>query len=161
MLGFKTGLKGYDSTSITFKVSFENPLSVSQGGEPDKVHIVFPDPEMFIAKNTGLALKLNENEEEEDNLRLDLPRQFPDADLFKNLGDAGESVKMVSQVAMGANIGLTIFLSVSLKAMWNMVHVLQIIIFLPEILDFPPNTMLFINSLNEAIELEQFKEFVY
>ena len=68
---------------------------------------------------------------------------------------------MVSQVAMGANIGLTIFLSVSLKAMWNMVHVLQIIIFLPEILDYPPNTMLFINSLNEAIELEQFKEFVY
>ena len=85
---------------------------------------------------------------------MDLPRQFPDANLFKNMGDAGESVKLVSQAAMGANVALTIFLSVSLKAMWNMVHVLQVIIFLPTLLDFPPNTQIFINSLNEAIELE-------
>ena len=56
---------------------------------------------------------------------------------------------------MGANVVMTLFLSVSLKAMWNMVHVLQVIIFLPELLDYPPNAKLFIDSVNEAIELEE------
>ena len=159
-LGFKMSLTDYDVNSVSFKIDFENPLSVSQGRQSDIVHVYFPEPDMFIAKKTGLALSLGE-EEEDDQIEMDLPRQFPDSNLFKDMGDAGNSVKLVSQAAMGANVALTVFLSVSLKAMWNMVHVLQVIIFLPELLDFPPNTQLFINSLNEAIELEQFKEFVY
>ena len=55
---------------------------------------------------------------------------------------------------MGANIVLTVFLSVSLKAMWNMVHVLQLIIFLATLIKYPPNAQLFIDSANEAVELE-------
>ena len=90
-----------------------------------------------------------------------LPRQFPDADTFKSLADASEAATLVSQTAMIANIVLTVFLSVSLKAMWNMVHVLQVIVFLPTLIEFPPNAQLFIDSVNEAIELEQVTDSLY
>ena len=74
---------------------------------------------------------------------------------------ASETVNIASKAAMGANIVITIFLSVSLKAMWNMNHALQVIIFLPDLLEFPPNAKLFIDSVNEAIELENFTQDVY
>jgi len=76
---------------------------------------------------------------EESEIKMELPRQFPDASVFENLGSAAQTAQLVSQAAMGANVVLTLFLSVSLKAMWNMVHVLQVIIFLPELLEYPPN----------------------
>ena len=74
---------------------------------------------------------------------------------------ASETVNIASKAAMGANIVITIFLSVSLKAMWNMNHVLQVITFLPALLEYPPNAQLFMDSVNEAIELEEFTQNVY
>ena len=62
---------------------------------------------------------------------------------------------------MGFNIVLTVFLSASLKAMWNMVHVIQLIIFFPELLEWPPNCQLFVDSLSEAVELETITAMVY
>ena len=53
MLGFDVGLKGYEPTSVTFKISFENPLSVSQGGDPDIVRVFFPDPDMYVSASSG------------------------------------------------------------------------------------------------------------
>ena len=58
------GITDYDERSVSFKIGFENPLSVSQGTESDIVHVYFPEPDMFIAKKTGLALKLGEDEED-------------------------------------------------------------------------------------------------
>ena len=40
--------------------------------------------------------------------------------------------------------------------MWNMVHLLQIVIFLPELLQWPPHGQLLTDSLKEAVELEDF-----
>ena len=89
-------------------------------------------------------------------MEIKLPKQFPDVTTFESIKEAGDAVTVVSQAAMGANIVLTIFFSVSLKAMWNMVHVIQVIIFLAETVLFPSNTQLFIVSFKEAIELNSF-----
>mmetsp|Transcript_22160 Transcript_22160/g.27242 ORF Transcript_22160/g.27242 Transcript_22160/m.27242 type:complete len:82 (-) Transcript_22160:1236-1481(-) len=62
---------------------------------------------------------------------------------------------------MGANLVLTLLLSISLRAMWNLVHVLQVIVFLPKLLDYPPNAQLFVDSIEEAVELENFTQDVY
>jgi len=62
---------------------------------------------------------------------------------------------------MGFNIVVTIFLSVSLKAMWNMVHVIQVIIFFPNLVEWPPNAQLLVDSFNEAVTLESFTNKLY
>ena len=62
---------------------------------------------------------------------------------------------------MALNIVITLVLSVSLKAMWNMVHVLQIIIFLPILLEWPANAQLIVDSLEEAAELKKMTKDVY
>ena len=134
-LGFNVLINEYTSTSITFKVKFENPLSVSTGYEPDTMKLKFIEPDLFVAKETGEPLDLGEQAE----IDMVLPRQFPDKSVFESIGSTGAAVQVVSQAAMGFNIVLTIFLSASLKAMWNMVHVIQLIIFFPELLEWPPN----------------------
>ena len=68
---------------------------------------------------------------------------------------AGKAVQTVTTSAMGMNLVLTLVLSASLTAMWNMVHILQVITFLPNLLDWPANAELIISSLKEAAELEQ------
>ena len=84
-----------------------------------------------------------------------LPRQFPSETFIADLSKSAATVKAVTNAAMGANVLLTLFMSVSLKSMWNMVHVLQIIVFLPLVLEYPPNAKLMIDSLEEAASLEQ------
>ena len=157
MLGFNMLVSDYDARSFSLKVKFEHPLSVSTGTEPDKMTIKFIEPDLFVAKATGEPLDLGDQKE----IEMVLPRQFPDESVFAKIGQTGLSVQVVSQAAMGFNIVLTIFLSASLKAMWNMVNVIQLIIFLPVLLEWPPNSQLFVNSLNEAVGLNTITQEVY
>ena len=65
MLGFQINIQDFDETSIKLKIIFENPLSVSQGDRSDTANIYFPEPELLIAKKTGLSLKIGDDEEAE------------------------------------------------------------------------------------------------
>ena len=78
------------------------------------------EPDLFVSADSGEALDMGDQEAVEENI----PRQFPDENLFKDLGTTAAAVQVASQAAMGFNIVLTIVLSASLKAMWNMVHVI-------------------------------------
>ena len=109
-LGFNVLIDEYTSTSITFQVKFENPLSVSTGSEPDMMKLKFVEPDIFVAKETGEPLDYGEKAEVE----MVLPRQFPDKSVFESIGSAGSAGQAVSQAAMGFNIVLTIFMSASL-----------------------------------------------
>ena len=75
-------IKDYDAESVTFKVQFEHPLSVSVGDEPDIMRVYFPDPDLFVGANSGLTLEGGE----ESELQMDLPRQFPDAGTMDSIG---------------------------------------------------------------------------
>lgn len=45
--------------------------------------------------------------------------------------------------------------SLSLKAMWNLMHVMQVIVFTSHIVEWPANTLLLLESMHEAITLEE------
>lgn len=92
MLGFNVLIKEYDARSITFKFKFEHPLSVSVGSEPDQMFMKFIEPDLFIAKDTGEPLDLGDQE----NIKTNLPRQFPDKSIFESIGSAGVAVQVAS-----------------------------------------------------------------
>ena len=53
-----------------------------------------------------------------------IPRQFPSEELFEAMSTAGGAVAVSTSSAMGSNMILTLLFSVSLKALWNLTHVL-------------------------------------
>ena len=69
----------------------------------------------------GQILDLGEDQEALETI---LPKQWPDQDLAAKIGEGAKSVQQLTTAVMAANIVITLVLSVSLKAMWNMVHVL-------------------------------------
>ena len=76
-----------------------------------------------------------------------VPRQFPSEELFEAMSTAGDAVSLSASSAMGSNMLVTLLFSVSLKALWNLTHVLQIMYFLPELVEWPPHAQLIIESL--------------
>ena len=60
-------VQNYEDTSITLKVRFQNPLSVSRGNDPDKLYVKFVQPDLFMSKD-GLNL------EETEATEIILPR---------------------------------------------------------------------------------------
>ena len=59
-------------------------------------------------------------------------------------------------MAFLSNIGLTICFTVSLKAMWNLMHVMQIIVFTLYVVNWPANGEILIKAMQEAITLDDF-----
>ena len=49
-------VQNYEDASITLKVRFQNPLSVSMGDNPDKMYVKFVEPDLFMSKD-GLNLE--------------------------------------------------------------------------------------------------------
>ena len=84
-LGFNVLIDEYTPRSITFRVKFENPLSVSTGTEPDTMKLKFVEPDLFVAKETGESLDMGDQED----IEMDLPRQFPDKSVFESIGSTG------------------------------------------------------------------------
>ena len=60
-------VQNYEDASITLKVRFQNPLSVSRSNNSDKMYVKFVEPDLFMSKD-GLNL------EDKEATELILPR---------------------------------------------------------------------------------------
>lgn len=64
-------------------------------------------------------------------------------------------VKAATSTAFGSSLLATLFLSISLKAMWNLMHVMQVITYLRFLVEWPANTQTLLDSMYNAITLEE------
>ena len=85
-----------------------------------------------------------------------IPKQFPNEDAYASAVATGTSVQVVADTAFIGQFLLTIFLSVSLKSMWNLMHVMQIITYFHMVVDWPANASIMFQSLENSITLENF-----
>ena len=67
---------------------------------------------------------------------------------------AGSTVQVAANTAFLSQFGGTICLAVSLKAMWNLMHVMQLMAYLRLVVDWPANANMMLNSMHNAITLE-------
>ena len=133
---------------IELKIVFENPLSISIGDLPDKLVMTFVEPELFISKETGKSLALD------TVIRHTIPKQFPSEASYSLAVMAGSTVQVAANTAFLSQFGGTICLAVSLKAMWNLMHVMQLMAYLRLVVDWPANANMMLNSMHNAITLE-------
>ena len=61
---------------------------------------------------------------------------------------------MASNTAFLSQFGVTICLAVSFKAMWNLMHVMQVIAYLRLLVNWPANTSMMLQSMHNALTLE-------
>ena len=60
-----------------------------------------------------------------------------------------------------SQFGVTICLAVSLKAMWNLMHVMQVLAFLRLLVEMPANSNMMLLSMHNAITLENIMSQLY
>ena len=61
---------------------------------------------------------------------------------------------MAASTAFLSQIGVTICLAISLKAMWNLMHVMQVMAYLRLLTNHPANSEMMLKSMHNAITLE-------
>jgi len=91
---------------------------VSIGSKADLLRIRFAEPSVFVSQQTGLSI------EEGLILVKQIPKQFPSVSSYQLAVFAGSTVQVAANTAFLSQFGVTICLAVSLKAMWNLMHVM-------------------------------------
>ena len=91
--------------------------------------------------------------EEGFTIDTEIPRQFSSAEEYITIQDAAIVVETVSQTAGIGNLVISLALTVSLKAMWNLQNVFQIVSYLRIISNNPANLQLILVSIYDSITL--------
>ena len=130
------------------ELAFEKPLSISIGNKPDKVSFAFRAAELFISKRSGKPL------EDGYITSSKLPKQFPDEASYNLVVVTGSTVQFASNTAFLTQIGITICLAMSLKAMWNLMHTMQLVAYIGMLVNWPANSSMMFKSIHNAITLE-------
>ena len=111
-------LVGYTNQSLEIQLKFENPLFISIGSKLDILIIKFIEPSLFIGRKTGRPLDPN------IFTTNPIPKQFLNEFYFSKLQVVGTTVEAVANISFVAQVCVTVCLAVSLKAMWNLMHVM-------------------------------------
>ena len=67
---------------------------------------------------------------------------------------AGSTVQVAANTAFMSQFGVTICLAVSLKTMWNLMHVMQVMAYMRLLVEWPANANMLLQSMYNAITLE-------
>ena len=111
-------LVGYTNQSLKIQLKFENPLFISIGSKLDVLIIKFVEPSLFVGRNTGRPI------DPALNMTNPIPKQFLNEFYFSELEVVGTTVQAAANISFLAQVCVTVCLAVSLKAMWNLMHVM-------------------------------------
>lgn len=144
---FELSLVEYDDLSLFLQIEFEEPLRISIDSL-DTLIITFVEPEVFISKRTGKAVT-------DKNISKQVPKQFVSAKQLQLMETAADSVTYASQTVFGFQFIATIVLAASLKAMWNLMHFMQLVAYLRMLVSWPANVQMMLSAVKEAITLDE------
>lgn len=155
-LGFITELSDYLDQSIELKLRFEFPLSLSIGESPDTLLVTFVEPDLFVSKETGKSLNAEFN-----TVERQIPKQFPSEAAYALGIVAGSTVQVAANTAFLSQLGVTLCLAASLKAMWNLMHVMQVLAYFRLMINWPANSHMMLQSMHNAITLDNLLNGLY
>lgn len=114
---------------------------------------------MFVSKETSKPIVVKADEKVK--IKSGIPRQFEDSGEQEAVKQTSESVETITNVALAVNFVIAIFLTVSLKAMWSLNHMIQLLVFLLLVVQWPENTKIVIEALENATSLSFVTEPVF
>ena len=144
-LEHKLFMESYSSNSLTLKAKFRYPFSVSIGSEPDELQIGFRDPMLFISKASGRQISAQSR-----IIKKELPRQSESSSWLDNVVNE-ETLVSATAVAFTANVAVTVIFSASLNAMFNLLMICQMLVFLRHVVKLPASPLFLLDSIEEAM----------
>ena len=92
-------------------------MSISKGKRPDVLRATVIREKFFIGQGSGKPIKAD------TVIDAEIPRQFSSSEEYEVIQDTAILVEAVSTTAGVSNIVITLALTASLKAMWNLQNV--------------------------------------
>ena len=121
---------------------------VSIGEKPDDMVATMVNPSIFCGEGNAKAIKVG------TQIRKVLPKQLPDETTAQVLDAAGESFKGATTTALVVQIAITLVVSASLKSMWNLMNVIQVLCYLRFFALWSGQVDLVMKYMDDAITLK-------
>lgn len=147
-LAFVVGSAGIEGSLLLFKLDFENPQKVSIGETPDKAIATIVDGSFFADEATGISIPTGTTI---DNV---LPKMLPGEQFVMVMETTKETIETTAQGILVAQILITLILAVSLKSMWNLYNVIQIMAYIRFFTAWPAFMMEIFTHMDNAVTLK-------
>ena len=106
--------------------------------------------QLFSSANSGLTI------EDGKDILLTLPRHFPDEDTFMQVEIVSDAIVKVSESAFWSSLVIAILISISLKVMWNIMNVMQVLAYTRLFSLWPANIKSVMDAVQIAITMDVF-----
>ena len=117
--------------------------------------IKFAEPDLFVSKKTGKTLS------PDISITSLIPKQFYSEASYTLAVVAATTVQAAANTAFLSQIFVTLCLAVSLKAMWNLMHVMQVLAYFRLLIHWPANSNIMLQSIQNAITLDNLLNGIY
>ena len=147
-LSFVVGSAGIEDSLLLFKLDFDNPQKVSIGSQPDMAIATIVDGSFFADESTGIPIPPGTTIENR------LPRMLPGEEFVMVIETTKETIETTAQGILVAQIIVTLILAVSLKSMWNLYNVIQILAYIRFFTGWPAFMMEIFMHMDNAVTLK-------
>ena len=89
-------------------------------------------------------------------MNIELPRHFPDEETFMQVELISDTIVKVSESAFWGSLVVTILISISLKIMWNIMNVMQVLAYTRLFSLWPANIKAVMDAIQLAITMDVF-----
>ena len=151
-LGFSILTVGIQNDQILFRCAFDFPEMVSIGLQQDQFIAQIIKPTFFSSSDTGLSIK-------EDFVIIEnLPRMFGISEYNSKV--AIEAVNTGIQLGIIAQLAITLPIAISLKSMWNLMNIIQVLSYMRLYSNWPAMIDFQLNQLELAITMKPVSDLV-
>ena len=154
-LSFQVVSADIEDSMLTFKLKFDSPTAVSIGESKDVMVVTVADASFFASADSGLAIQ------EGTTITRVLPKMLPGEEFGAIMDTTKGSVESVGQTLVATQILVTLFIAVSLKSLWNLMTVAQVLAYMRFYTAWPAFMMLILEYADNAITLKPISDYVY
>ena len=150
-LNFEVIVTDIEGDKLKFKLRFENTPMISQGAQPDVLIGTIIDESFFCSADSADSIAKG------TEIKTVLPQMFGE-EFEAAMVSTKSAAETTTQTLMTSQIFLTLILSVSLKQMWNLFNVVQVLALSREFTKWPALGKSVITYIIDAIYLKQIND---
>ena len=154
-LAFKVKSKEVRDDMLYFDFEFEKPEKVSTGERKDVMVVTIMDDSFFTSQSSGKSLTKG------SQIVNVLPKMLPSVEYTEALEITQSTFTTATQTFIILEICIAIVVAVSLKAMWNLMNVLQVLTYIRFYTGWPIMMMLVLENMDNAITLKPLSDLAY
>lgn len=148
-LKFEALVESLEGDRLYFKMRFENPTMVSIGLVKDVVVGTILDESFFCSEGQPMTIEAG------TEIKTVLPRLNPGEEFEGTMEATKSTIESSASTFMTGQLIMTLVLSVSLKQMWNLFNVMQVLAYTREFTRWPALVQSVIEYIIEALYMEK------